>query len=192
MRKYSCCFIFSLIFSQITRAQDSLEYKPIKVDMGFGNTFQSNKFDGYLLYLEPSYTFAGKYKTGIRLEYAILNMNNIGSTALTFDYYYVRHSGLRLFAGGGFAHYNITSSGRCDPGPETEQTTSYTKSAGAMVRIGLEFNHLRFGMEYNMVPSTYMTVSGSGYQIGSTTIYKNSYFALKIGVSVGGGKKNQV
>ena len=157
--------------------------------MGIGTTFQSFKSDGFLVYIEPSYTFAGRFKTGIRLEEAVLNMKNIASTALTFDYYYVSHSGLRLFAGGGYSRYNTSASGGCDPGPTTTHFIRSTKSAGGLVRIGIEFNHLRLGMEYNMVPSTYFTASGSGDQTGTMVVYKNNYFALKIGISVGGSKK---
>jgi hypothetical protein len=189
MRKYASFFIISLIISKTSSAQAIQEYKPFKIDMGIGTTFPSFKSDGFLLYIEPAYTFAGLFKTGIRLEEAVMNMKNIASTALTFDYYYVSHSGLRLFAGGGFSRYNTSPSGGCDPGPTTTHFTTSTKSAGGFARIGIEFHHLRLGMEYNMVPSNYVTVSGSGDQTGTTVVYKNNYFAMKIGISIGGGKK---
>jgi hypothetical protein len=189
MRKFASLCIISLILSKNVCAQANEVYKPFKIDMGIGTTFQSFELSGFLLYMEPGYTFKGLFKTGMRFEEAVLSMKNIGSVALTFDYYFVRHSGLRLFAGGGFSHYNTSASGGCDPGPNATQITRNSKSSGGLVRIGMEFNHLRFGMEYNMVPSTYVTASGPGDQNGSTVVYKNNYFALKIAMAIGGGKK---
>jgi hypothetical protein len=58
-----------------------------------------------------------------------------------------------------------------------------------MIRIGVESNHFRFGMEYNFVPATYVTAVGATEQNSSTVIYKNNYFALKVGILIGGGKK---
>jgi hypothetical protein len=154
-----------------------------------GVSVQPSELNGLLFYIEPSYTFAGKYKSGIRLEEAVLNMKYIGSSALTFDYYFFNGASIRLFAGSGYSHYNTTSSGGCDPGPSTTQIIRSTKNSGGLVRIGLDLNHFHLGLEYNFVPSTYVTAIGSDAQNSPTVIYKNNYLALKIGVNIGGGKK---
>src|ERR1700693_1320169 len=135
MRKYICISLTCLIFSNITTAQSGQIYKPFKVDIGIGTTIQSAQLNGLLFYMEPSYTFAEKFTTGIRFEQAILSMKNIGSSALTFDYYFFDRHNFRVFAGGGYSYYNTTSSGGCDPGPTTTQIIRSTKNSGGLVRI---------------------------------------------------------
>jgi hypothetical protein len=189
MRKYICISLTCLIFSNIATAQSVQIYKPFKVDIGLGTTIENSKLNGLLFYVEPSYTFAEKFSTGIRFEQAMLTMKYIGSSALTFDYYFFNGRGIRMFAGGGYSYYNTTSSGGCDPGPSTTQIIRSTKNSGGLVRIGFDLNHFHLGLEYNFVPSTYVTAIGSDAQNSPTVIYKNNYFALKIGINIGGGKK---
>ncbi|HEV3221277.1 MAG TPA: hypothetical protein VGZ90_00285 [Puia sp.] len=189
MRKYICISLTCLIFSKITTAQVGQIYKPFKVDIGIGTIIQSAKLNGLLFYMEPSYTFAGKFKTGIRFEQAVLSMKNIGSSALTFDYYILNKNSFRVFAGGGYSYYNTASSGGCDPGPTTTQIIRSTKNSGGLVRIGFDLNHFHLGLEYNFVPSTYVNAIGNDAQNSPMVIYKNNYFALKIGVIIRGSRK---
>ncbi len=189
MRKYTCVLVASLIFSKMATAQLSQTYIPFKVDLGIGTTGQPFDVSGFLFYVEPSYTFANRFKSGLRFEYAILSMKNIGSSALTFDYYFATVHQLRLFAGGGYSLYTTSSNGGCGTGPATTQNYSTTKKPGALARIGFDWDHFHLGMEYNFVPSTYVTANGNDVQNSPTVVYKNNYFALKLGVSIGGGKK---
>jgi hypothetical protein len=189
MRTFFCILLLSFIFTKNVFSQDGQELKAFKVDLGLGTSVQSLELKGIVLYIEPSYTFSSRFKTGIRFEEAALNMDNIGSGAVTLDYYYFRNESLRLFAGGGFSHYNISHSGGCgDPAMYPMQITS-TKNSGAIARIGFEAAHFRFGIEYNFVPSTYLISTLADGQNLSTVQYRNNYFALKIGMCIGGGKK---
>jgi len=189
MRKHACILLVSLLFSKITNAQIEPLYKPFKIDIGLGITGQPFDMSGFLFYVEPSFTFGNRFKPGLRFEYAILDMKNIGSSALTFDYYFITTHRFRLFAGGGYSYYSTSSSGGCDPGPSTTQIIRSTKNSGGPVRIGFDLDHFHLGLEYNIVPSTFVTAIGSDAQNSPTVIYKNNYFALKIGVNIGGGKK---
>lgn len=59
---------------------------------------------------------------------------------------------------------------------------------GGMIRAGLEARHLRFGLEYNIVPS--LNISGFDQNGNATTIKsKNGYIGIKFGICIGGGDK---
>jgi len=53
-----------------------------------------------------------------------------------------------------------------------------------MVRSGIEAGHFRFAVEYNLVPKTKLD-TGTSEKIES----KNGYIGIKIGATIGGGKK---
>ena len=186
MRKYACILIAGLIFSKITTAQVGQIYKPFKIDVGLGPAGQPFDANGFLLYAEPSFTFADRYKPGLRFEYAILSMKDIGSSALTFDYYFLTTHRLRLFAGGGYSLYTTSSNGGCDPGPSTTEIVRSTGKSGGLARLGFDWHHFHLSMEYNFVPSTYVTAIGNDAQNSPTIVYENNYFALKLGVSIWG------
>ncbi len=183
MRKYACILIVALIFSKMTTAQVGQVYKPFKVDIGMGIT------GGFLFYAESSYTLEDKFKTGLRFEDAVLSMKNIGSSALTFDYYFITTHRVRFFAGGGYGLYTTLFSGGCGTGPATTKNYTTTKKSGALARLGFDAEHFHLSVEYNFVPSTYYNTVSNADQNASTVLYKNSYFSLKLGVSIGGGKK---
>src|SRR5580700_8561775 len=88
MEKYFFSLVILFSSAEISSAQTYNIYKPLKVDIGFGVADEAFQAGGFLMYLEPSYTFANNYKAGVRLEDAVIyNMKQIGSYALTFDYY---------------------------------------------------------------------------------------------------------
>jgi hypothetical protein len=189
MRKYLLFLITCMGFAKMTIAQNAQFFKPFKVDIGFGATVQPSQPAGFLGFIEPSYCFAGRFKTGVRLEQVHLSMKDIGSTALTVDYYFTASPAFRLFAGGGYGYYHTSSSGGCDPGPTTTKTVRSTGNSGAVLRTGFEISHFRFGIEYNFVPSSYVSAVDANGHASSTVVYRNGYFGLKAGVSIGGGKR---
>jgi hypothetical protein len=178
MRKQFGVFLMSFAISKAAFTQ----YKPFTFEMGTGLAIPSSQSSGLLLYLEPGYGIGDRLKVSIRLEAAFLPMKTVASTALTFDYYFVHDQGLRLSAGAGYSYYNEMATGGCDPGPSATGVTSSTNHSGALIRTGIEFNHFRLGLEYNFVPSTYVTAMSADGKNSSTAIYSNSYFAIKIGV----------
>ena len=180
-----------MAFAKITAAQANQDFKPFKVDIGLGGAAQPYQPGGLLIYMEPSYSFTDYFKTGIRLEQAILSMKDIGSSALTFDYYFTNNDVFRPFAGGGFGYYNTSAYGGCDPGPTTIKTVRNTKNSGAFLRTGFEVGHFRLGIEYDFVPSTYVSAVNAEGHATSTVIYKNGYFGFKAGICIGGGRKKK-
>src|SRR5271154_34082 len=113
MRKYICISLICLLFSKITSAQVGPIYKPFKIDLGIGTAGQPFNASGIVLYAEPSFTIAERFKPGLRFEFAMLSMKDIGSSALTFDYYFLNKKNFRIFAGGGYSYYATSSSGGC-------------------------------------------------------------------------------
>lgn len=178
-----------LVLSVWVMAQEPPEHKPFKVDLGLGMGSQPALPAGLLLYLEPSYAVARSVQVGLKFEQAILSMRVIGSMALTGNYYVNRRSNVRFFVGGGLSYFNTTASGGCDPGPESTKTVRSTKHGGALVRTGIDFFHFRLGVEYNFVPSTYVSAVNANDQATSTVVYKNGYIGFMAGISIGGGKK---
>jgi hypothetical protein len=189
MEKYLLSLLICVANAGIADAQAYQIYKSFKTDIGFGAAYGVSQPESFLMYMEPSYTFANNYKAGIRLEQSISNMKQIGSYAITFDYYIPRTKGFRAFAGTGYSYFNITGSGGCDPGPTTIKTVSRTGSSGALFRTGLEVFHFRLGIEYNLVPPTHVSMTDLNGQSLSRAVYSNAYFGFKAGLCIGGGKK---
>ncbi len=189
MRKYTCILVAGLIFSKITTAQVGQIYKPFKIDVGLGRAGQPFDANGFLLYAEPSFTFADRYKPGLRFEYAILSMKDIGSSALTFDYYFLTHIVFVYSPGVAIVFIQLRLMVAVIRDLPYAEIVRSTRKSGGLARIGFDWHHFHLSMEYNFVPSTYVTAIGNDVQNSPTVVYKNNYFALKLGVSIGGGKK---
>jgi hypothetical protein len=191
MRK--CLFMLSALFiEQITFAQVNTAYKAFTLDAGFGAAVEPKGSSGFLIYLEPGYSFAERFKPGVRLEQTVSNMKYTSSSLLTFDYYLNHRPGVRVFAGGGYGFYNTGDHGGCELGPYIPQSTRTSKKTGSMLRAGFEFNHLRVGVEYNFAPATEVTTPATSDKVASTVAYQNAYWGLKASVIFGGGKKRIV
>ncbi|MBC7922038.1 MAG: hypothetical protein H7Z75_13230 [Ferruginibacter sp.] len=167
------------------------EFKPFKVDvsLGFAVPAGSGSKGGVLFALEPKYAVSDQIAVGLRLEAAAVaravgdgvsaEVKAIVSYALTGDYYFSTNKS-RLFAGLGaglyqFAAATVTEQDQNQPLDES-RIDAYSKF-GVVPRVGAELGHFRAGLEYNLVP-----------KMGEV---KNSYFAVKLGVLIGGGKYNK-
>lgn len=178
----------TLFLGQISFAQDKTTYKAFTMDLGFGVAVEPKGSSGFLMYLEPGYSFAERFKPGVRLEQTVSNMKYSSSSLLTFDYYLNHRPGIRVFAGGGYGFYNTGEIGGCGGGLDLPQTTRTSKNTGSMLRMGLELHHLRLGVEYNFAPATHVTTLATTDKVASTVIYPNAYWGLKASVIIGGGK----
>ncbi len=185
--------LITLFFSfQIAYTQSRLDNKSFKVDLGAGLSSLGSQGNGSLLYLEPSYTFRAKYKVGIRFEHEGSSMKTIESKSISFDYFLYNYRQLGLFAGSGISDFNVTESGGCGGAAPGIVTMRSTKRTGAFIRTGLEILHFRLSIEYNIVPSSYVTAVAVGGESLGTVVYKNNYISFKMGVMIGGGKKKRV
>ena len=189
MRKFYSFLILGTFATQLIYGQANERYKSFKFDIGSGIMTSSGSSGGPVFFMEPSYSFLDRFKIGTRFEIGAVNMKSITSTALIFDYYLASYHRLRIFTGVGYAIFKTDASGGCDPGPSTVQTVSRAKQGGPVLRTGFEICHFRFGLEYNFVPSTYVSALNANGDATSTVVYRNGYFGFKASVLIGGGRK---
>jgi hypothetical protein len=168
------------------------EFKPFKIDISAGYAIpQASGAKGGLLFaIEPKYAFVGdRFSCGLRLEAAILtpaedttDISTLQSQAnisglLTGDYYF-NNNNLRPFLGAGFGLYSVVNQTGKDEGALLPNAT-FSNRLGFMLRGGIEWGHLRTGLEYNFVSSKINEV-------------KNGYFGIKVGILLGGGRFNLI
>jgi hypothetical protein len=160
------------------------EFKPFKIDasLGYGIPNGTNVTGGVMFSFEPKYAFTGDALSfGLRLEGATTTIsapNNSTEPAtnisglITCDYYFNNNS-VRPFLGAGTGVYNITTASGKDEGALLPDLSVATK-LGFMFRGGVEWGHLRTGIEYNFIGNS----GGDPFK----------YIGLKIGVLLGGGR----
>jgi len=192
MRKYLLLQLTFFLLGEVAYTQTQTTLKPFTMDLGFGVAVEPNSSSGFLMYMEPGYTIAERYKPGVRLEMTMSGMKYTSSSLITFDYYLTRRHGVRIFAGGGYGFFNTGERGGCGLGPGVPQSTRTAKNMGSMVRVGLEIHHLHLGVEYNFAPATHVMTPATTDKLASTAVYQNVYWGLKASVIISGHKKKMV
>ncbi len=131
--------------------------------------------------MEPGYRITNKFLVGLRME-QIGFLSTIGGNSASLasmginGHYYFPLEGVRPFVGLGI------------------DNKSQRNGLGIYPRVGLEFGHMRIMIEYNWIQKMNDYVSPEfipmmpGAQGHYETVDK-SYFALKFGFFIGGGKK---
>ena len=199
MKKVLLLSAFVFAFAAASFAQEEGEFKPFKVDVSLGYAIPTGGTGGkggVLFVVEPKYAVMHQLSVGLRLESAVMlsgvNLSsgtyNESSTAkasasylATADYYF-NNNDFRPFAGAGAGVYSTA-------GVEINSNNSNVAAAtkfGGMVRGGFEYKHLRFGVEYNLVPKNTVPPSSNTANDGYTV--QNAYLGIKLGVCIGGGR----
>lgn len=174
------------------------DYKQIRVGFGLGYASAGGygSSGGVIVTLEPSYRLKDNLALGLRLESALItrgysqnftgasiDVAAIGSYTVNGQYYF-GSTDFRPFAGLGLGLYSMAevkadvSSGGST---QTGQVAAAESKFGFYPRIGFDYHHFTMSADYNIIPPTTA-------QIGSGE-FKNSYFGIRIGFFVGGGKK---
>ncbi len=110
----------------------------------------------------------------------------IGSYTLNGQYYFSNNS-FRPFVGVGLGMYSIAAASS-DIGGTSVSIQAATTVFGFYPRIGFDLGHFNLSIDYNLIPSQSTQVSIGGF--GITTQTSNySYIGLRLGASIGGGKK---
>ena len=108
-----------------------------------------------------------------------------GSYTLTDDYYFTTNK-FRPFAGIGLGICRLASITFDVPdmnqGDINIGILSETKFE-SLIRAGFEYGHGRLALEYNIIPKS--TFNGDQ---NTTITVKNSYFGIKLGIAIGGGR----
>ncbi|MFB6318032.1 hypothetical protein [Saccharicrinis sp. FJH54] len=186
--------LFHIIFllSVILPVQAQLIYKPLKLDVGMAFGELTGPHAGFITpYAELKLNLTNRITIGGRYEYVYFSQKDqsiinsplndnlywkniesdgyISSFTGTCDYYFNTHK-LRPFAGVGLGLYYASLK---------EQNVFINNDEtlllpGAMLRIGFSVEHIRFGIEYNLVPND---------------VTELNYLSFKLGFEIGGGKK---
>jgi len=144
-----------------------------------------------LLTMEPSYRVSDRIAVGFRMEQigfvSMIGSNNssLGSMGINGHYYFVMTT-LRPFCGLGIGLYNPSNNFIMS----NTETQNQRNGLGIYPRIGLELGHARLMLEYNFIQkmNDYISYDSPGIPGHYETVNK-SYFSLKIGFFIGGGKK---
>jgi outer membrane protein W len=190
---------FAIAIMIVSLSLTAQDYKPFKVDVALGYAIPGGKGakGGVLFAIEPKYAVMDQLNLGLRMEAAVVargyaganieddmevDVKASGSYLLTGDFYYTSKRSFRPFSGIGAGIYSIAAAS-VSADDETAAVGADSKFGG-LVRSGFEAGHFRFAIEYNLVPKTKWTND----ELGSVES-KNGYIGIKIGATIGGGKK---
>lgn len=180
------------------------EFKPFKINLsvGYAKPAGPGASGGILASLEPKYGLSDRIDLGLRLELAVMarayqidgddaegEVKGAGSCLLTGNYL-LSDGNFRPFVGAGVGLFSVGSSGFTVTNGMgvTNGDVAGGNKFGGMVRAGFKAGHFVLGLEYNLVRSTtgfLTTVPGTNVNYESN----NSYFGVKLGVDIGGGRK---
>ncbi|MDI9867384.1 hypothetical protein QM480_23780 [Flectobacillus sp. DC10W] len=173
--KKTLLLVIMLFISKSLIAQN---YKPFRVHISgmYAAPTYTKAFSSGLGYsIEPAYAVDDNLAVGVRLEGAALGVGSslkdkigvVASYTLTADYFMFNEGNLRFFVGGGVGFFRTGTA-------TTSSTNDFVAGGdgwGFVPRVGIQLSHLRISAEYNSAPKNM------------------SYFGLKAGVTIGGGKK---
>lgn len=178
-----------LILLYVCKAEaQSAQYKPFEVDLGIVIAFPVNNDLklGIGAYIEPKYNIHDNVALGLKAEFVAIyskvaaeingeeidiNVSGITSIVATSDYYFTTDV-LRPFVGVGAGVYLLGDIKYEDNVLSKEHIGS---RFGFMPRVGVVAGHFRLALEYNVIA-------------GLTDLNERSYFGLKLGFEIGGGK----
>lgn len=199
MKKLLLVVVGMFLFAGATYAQ---EFKPFKIGLGLGYAIPSGEGagGGILIYGEPMYRVKDEIAVGLRIEQALVvkaefaedgtlsentSVAGIGSYTLSGQYYF-SNGGFRPLAGLGFGLYSVSTAAA----NETSLSNTWEKQNkfGFYPRVGFDAGHFNFLLEYNLIPASEVAASDASGN-PSTIKVKNSYFSLKAGFSILGGKR---
>jgi len=194
MKKFLILTLMSFLVKFTTGQNYDRDFKPFKIDasVGYGIPDASDTKGGLLFAFEPKYALlSDQVCFGLRLEGALTkiaansdsinaNVNSESATnisALFTSDFYFNNNEVRPFLGCGTGAYTINTVAGKNEGqllPDIAETTHW----GFMLRGGIEWGHLRAGLEYNFVSSS------------ASQSFK--YIGVKVGVLLGGGRFNMI
>lgn len=206
------CILFFLGILMISVGANAQELKQFRVGIGAGYASPSGSGakGGVLFYLEPGYRISDQLLVNLRMEWAAMarglaenagdvdfDISTSGSYTLNAQYYFKDGSvGFRPFAGAGFGIYSIKAASLSDSfgGQGADITLGKDESKfGFYPRVGFDAGHFQMSIDYNLVSKSTQEVpvyDENLQQVGTEEIeFKNSYLGIRLGVTIGGGKK---
>lgn len=194
--------VFPFVFALMALSASAQEFKPFKftISVGYAKPAGAGASGGILFSLEPKYGLSDQFDLGLRYElaamaraYTINGQDADGelkaaSSFLLTGTYLLSTNNFRPYVGAGAGLFSTAATGFTVSGGQgsTNGDVAAGNKFGGMVRAGFKAGHFNLGLEYNLIPKT------TGV-IGSTTgnynyESSNSYFSLKLGFDIGGGR----
>jgi len=174
------------------------DFKKFKVGIGIGYGLPSEGSGGVLIYLEPAYRVMDQLSIGLRIESAAFLDKPISGTSFTTGafgvgsytvngQYYFSNNTFRPFVGAGFGMFT-TAAASADISGSSVSISASTTLFGFYPRVGFDLGHFNFSIDYNIIPSQSTQVDLGTFGIQTqTTNY--SYIGIRLGASIGGGRK---
>ncbi len=184
----------TLLLIFLAAAIHAQEFKKLRAGFGFGYSIvgpnlNSPKSEGCLLIsFEPSYRIKDRISIGVRLEaigQLIGGGLNVASYGINGQYYFSNEK-FRPFAGIGLGLYHPRLSGDTFYGytSRLEETV-----LGFYPRVGFDSGHLTIAVEWNIISSSKSIINKPVSNISYDGYINGNYLSLKIGLSIGGGRK---
>lgn len=190
MKKYFLLSVL-LLAGVASQAQD---FKPFKVGLHLGYAAPSDGGGGVAFAFEPAYRINDAIAVGLRVEAAALakvvgeqeaEISTSGSYTL-FGQYYFSNNNFRPFVGLGAGLFSNATVEFSDDFVNSDLDPS--PSFGFFPRVGFDLGHFNFLFDYNIIGATdEVDVPGFG-TVELEDEIKNSYFSVKVGFSIGGGR----
>ncbi len=184
----------TLLLIFLAAASHAQEFKKLRAGFGLGYSFAGpslnniNSEGSLLICFEPSYRIKDKISLGIRLEaigQVIGGGLNVASYGISGQYYFSNEK-IRPFAGIGLGFYHPRLSGDTFYGytSRLEETV-----LGFYPRTGFDLGHLTIAVEWNIISSSKSIINNPVSNISYEGYINSNYLSLKIGLSIGGGRK---
>ena len=188
--------IVCVLFAVMATCAFSQEMGKIRggLDLGGCRPGGSGVGGGVLVDIPLGYNLQDNMNVGIKMGAAVMAkadpFGESGSASVnvnflaTYTYYF--NSGTSPFApfvGCGAGLYSLAAASA----DMVEVTVDVGNKFGGMLTAGFELAKFRMALQYNLVPSSGITVTSTSVAPSNTSI-KNSYLGLTLGFYVGGGK----
>ena len=205
MKKLSILTVLTII--TVTVFAQRQEFRKFKFGTSFGYTIPADGGGGLAVAFEPAYRISDELAVGLRIESAAAakNLDEDGSeqaeVSFTGSYtlngiYYFSNEDFRPFAGLGLGWF-IPGKVEASSGENGEPAAGIDPDGvfGFYPRVGFDYKHFNFMIEYNIISKTEgefevtTTQGGQSVTTSSEVEIKNSYLAIKLGFFIGGGRK---
>lgn len=191
-----------LVFvSSVACAQD---YKPFTVNLAAGFASPTEKAAnndiskaGFVYSIEPQYRLINNFSVGLRFEQAFVQRpefvdkvivfqtktKSLMSAVVTANYELTTVGKYHPYAGLGVGLYHAEESTQLDTrfGITTSYPLPATNVLGGLARIGVKLGSVNLEGTYNLVSDTQVTINATRLTLAA----KNSYFAVKVGFTIG-------
>jgi hypothetical protein len=176
MNKFVILFLL-LAYSHMSLSQ---KYKRLRAGLGLGVT------NGFIAYFEPSFRITDKISVGYRSEGGVFFFSGFETYQMASKggviQYYFEVEDVRIFIGLGLASY------KCSP---SNYSRADDPTFGFFPRIGYDAGHLTLCIDYNLI-NDFKVSTYAPHSFSSTEMSNRNYLSIKIGMTIGGGRKKEV